>query len=100
MEVPLISRTSDGTSDQGASVESNQSQLLRNAATTARALNDLGIADREFKVVRDPASQRFVIVVLEQSTGAVLDQYPPESVLKMLDQTSASEGRPAQESSG
>jgi uncharacterized FlaG/YvyC family protein len=100
MEVPLIGGTSGSASDQSASVESNQSQLLRNAATTARALNDLGIADREFKVVRDPASQRFVIVVLEQSTGAVLDQYPPESVLKMLNQLSVNDGQQFEESPG
>jgi uncharacterized FlaG/YvyC family protein len=97
MDVPLISRTSNGASDQNSSAETNQSQLLRGAATAARALNDLNIADREFKVVRDPTSQRFVIVVLEQSTGAVLDQYPPESVIKMLNQQSNSGAQLPQE---
>ena len=100
MDVPLIGRASDSAPDQNASAETSQSQLLRGAATAARALNDLNIADREFKVVRDPTSQRFVIVVLEQSTGAVLDQYPPESVVKMLNQQSVSGGRQPQEPPG
>jgi uncharacterized FlaG/YvyC family protein len=98
MDVPLISRAPGGASDQQAPAETNQGQLLRGAAATARALNDLNIADREFKVVRDPASQRFVIVVLEQSTGTVLDQYPPESVIKMLSHLSASQAQQSGES--
>ncbi|MGA2717146.1 MAG: hypothetical protein ABSG41_29035 [Bryobacteraceae bacterium] len=66
---------------------------MRSATASARILNDLNIADREFKVVRDPASQRFVMVVVEQSTGTVLDQYPAEDVLKMLSQLSAGRRR-------
>lgn len=64
------------------------SDSLRNAATAARQLNNLDLADREFSVVRDPASQRFVVRVVERSTGTVLDQFPAESVLRLLTELS------------
>ena len=67
----------------------SQSTNSRDAFSAARQLTNLGIADREYTVVRDPASHRFVVVVLDGKTGDVLDQFPPENILKMLQQLSS-----------
>ena len=66
--------------------------VLQRAVTAVRGLNNLGLSDREFAVTRDPQTHRFVVVVLDRGTGAVLDQFPPEEVLKMLSQLSSSKG--------
>ena len=66
---------------------------LRTAFAAVHRLNNLSISDREFAVVRDPGSNRFVIVVRDKSTGAVLDQFPAEDILKMLSQLSSSEAK-------
>lgn len=69
----------------GASQPSNE----RIAFEAARKLNRLQISGREYSVVRDPRSQRFVVVVLDEKTGTALDQFPPEQILKMLTQLAA-----------
>jgi uncharacterized FlaG/YvyC family protein len=66
-----------------------QKENLSNASAAARQLNNLDIDNREFAVVRDPESNRFVVVVREKSTGTVLDQFPPEDILRMLSQLSS-----------
>ena len=50
----------------------------------ARKLNSLGLFDRQFAVVRDPQTERFVVEVVEKSTGTVLDQFPAENALRLL----------------
>ena len=72
----------DGNTQSGQTENTQAFRLVRQ-------LRDLNIADREFDVVRDPASHRFVVRVVERSTGTVLDQFPPESVLKMISQLQA-----------
>lgn len=79
---PLAGGTSLGTSPSGSANE-------RNAFEAARKLNSLQIAGRQYSVVRDPESQRFVVVVLDDRTGTVLDQFPPEEILRMMAQLSA-----------
>jgi uncharacterized FlaG/YvyC family protein len=88
MEVPPISAADLSSSPTARQSDAAQSVSLRNAFTAARQLNNLDIADREFSVVRDPQSHRFVVVVVERSTGTVLDQFPPENILRMLSQVS------------
>jgi uncharacterized FlaG/YvyC family protein len=86
MEVPSLNRienTGSGTPDQS---EIDRNESLRNALTTVRTLNGFDIADREFSVVRDPQSHKFVIRVIDRATGDVIDQFPPEDILKMLSQ--------------
>jgi len=63
-----------------------QSDIARALHIAARKLNSLGIVDREFAVIRDPDTNRFVVVVRERSSGTVLDQFPAESILRMLEQ--------------
>jgi uncharacterized FlaG/YvyC family protein len=87
MDVSSIGRTESGSTASGQS-DSVQQDRARDAFTAARKLNALNITDREFTVVRDPASQLFKIVVLDGNTGAVLDQMPAEDILQMLAQLS------------
>ena len=68
---------------------SSQASNERIAFEAARKLNSLQISGRQYSVVRDPQSQRFVVVVLDERTGTVLDQFPPEEILKMLTQLAA-----------
>jgi len=90
MEVTSLNRVDSagsGTPDQS---ELDRNEPLRNALTTVRTLNDLNITDREFSVVRDSQSQKFVIRVVDRSTGDVIDQFPPEDILNLLSQFAAS----------
>ncbi len=89
MEVTSLNRVDSagsGTPDQS---ELDRNEPLRNALTTVRTLNDLNISDREFAVLRDPQSQKFVIRVVDRNTGDVIDQFPPEDILNLLSQFSS-----------
>ena len=88
MDVSPIGRTESGSAAGGGQADSVQQERARDAFTAARKLNALNITDRQFTVVRDPASQLFKIVVLDGNTGAVLDQIPAEDILQMLAQLS------------
>ena len=90
MDFSSISRTDASVALTARQSDTVQSESLRNASTAARKLNSLDISDREFATIRDPQSHRFVVVVLERSTGTVLDQFPPEDILKLLSQLSPS----------
>jgi hypothetical protein len=98
MEISPISGSSGAASagQTGTAV----SESLRTALVAASRLNSLSIEQREFSVVRDPGSNRFVIVVRDKSTGTVLDQFPPEDILKMLSQLSPAGAKPTGETQG
>jgi uncharacterized FlaG/YvyC family protein len=83
----------------GASSASS-TDVLQRAVTAVRGLNNLGLSDREFAVTRDPQTHRFVVVVLDRGTGAVLDQFPPEDVLKMLSNLSSQKKNQQGDSNG
>jgi hypothetical protein len=53
---------------------------LRLIQTHLRLLGE-GAATR-FSVVRDPATQRFVVQVLDPESKAVVDQFPAENIVK------------------
>jgi uncharacterized FlaG/YvyC family protein len=86
MDVPPIGATQANNSPTPGQLDTAQADNLRNAVAAARKLNSLNITGREYAVIRDPASQRFVVIVRDGETGTVLDQFPPESILKMLTQ--------------
>jgi uncharacterized FlaG/YvyC family protein len=87
MEISPISG-SGGAAGAGQSGTA-ASESLSTAFAAVSRLNNLSTTDREFAVVRDPGSNRFVIVVRDKTTGTVLDQFPPEDILKMLSQISS-----------
>jgi uncharacterized FlaG/YvyC family protein len=91
MDVSSIGRTEIGSTATGGQSDTVQQDRARDAFTAARKLNALNITDRQFTVVRDPASQLFKINVLDANTGAVLDQIPAEDILQMLAQLSTAD---------
>jgi uncharacterized FlaG/YvyC family protein len=63
---------------------SNQPQgLLQKTTTAVRLLNNATDMNKDFTVARDPETQRFVVLVSDRSTGALIEQLPTEDVLKM-----------------
>ncbi len=42
---------------------------------------------RKLVVVRDAATQRFVVQVLDPGTSTIVDQFPAESILKQMSQS-------------
>ena len=58
--------------------------LLKQVATAVRALNQSGLygQDRELQFARDPGTKTMVIKVVQQQTGEVIEQIPPEEVLR------------------
>jgi len=58
---------------------------VRQIVTAIRGLNksELLGQNRELAFVRDPSTQRPVIQIRDQETGEVIDQIPPETVLRM-----------------
>ena len=86
MEVPPLSSIDSAGSRAYDQSGSDVNEELRNAFATVRNLNARNIPDRKFSVVRDPGSHRFVIQVIDEMTGNVLDQFPPEDILKLLSQ--------------
>jgi uncharacterized FlaG/YvyC family protein len=91
MEVPAISPTNPTGSQLGEQSDPAQIDSLRNAFAALTKLNSVDMADHEFAVVRDLTTQDFVIVIREASTGVVLDQFPPEDILKMLTQLASTD---------
>lgn len=69
-----------------AAVSQARDETLQHAAVAVRFLNSVNDTNREFAVTRDPQTQKFVIVVRDRTTGATIDQFPPEDVLKMVSQ--------------
>lgn len=84
----------------GGATSAMESDVLQRAVTAVRGLNSLGLTDREFAVTRDPQTHRFVVVVLDRGTGTVLDQFPPENVLKMLSQLATQQAAQKGDSNG
>ena len=58
--------------------------LQKQVATAVRALNQSGLygQDRELQFARDPGTKTMVIKVVQQQTGEVIEQIPPEEVLR------------------
>jgi len=66
----------------------SQQSLLQQTTAAVRVLNRISMVDRVFAVARDPDTMRFVVEVRDRGTGMVIDQLPPESVMKIAAQIS------------
>jgi uncharacterized FlaG/YvyC family protein len=58
--------------------------FLKQVSTAVRALNQSGLygQDRELQFARDPGTKTMVIKIVQPQTGEVLEQIPPEEVLR------------------
>ena len=61
--------------------------FLKQVATAVRAINqsELYGQDRELQFARDPSTKTMIIKVVQQATGEVLEQIPPEEVLRAFE---------------
>jgi uncharacterized FlaG/YvyC family protein len=92
MEITPLNRVDSAGSGTPDQAEFDRNESLRNALSSVRTLNSLNIADREFAVVRDPQSNKFVIQVKDRTTGDVVDQFPPEDILVLLSEFAGTRG--------
>ena len=67
-------------------VRNEDSTITRQLATAVTALNKSGLygQDRQLQFSRDPGTKAVVIKIVQPSTGEVIDQIPPETVLEAL----------------
>lgn len=86
MNVTPINRTEGAAQGNQAAEESSQLELRRTVVAGTRMLNDLRITNRNLTVARDPDSHRFIVLLLNRTTGEVIDQFPPENIVKVLSQ--------------
>ena len=65
-------------------VKNQDAAQTRQLVQAVKALNqsELYGQDRELQFARDPQSHMVVIKVVQQTTGEVVDQLPPEAVLR------------------
>ena len=85
MDVSPINGAASATGSAAAS--QSRDETLQKAAVAVRFLNSVSDTDREFSVTRDPQTQKFVVIVRDRSTGTLIDQFPPEDILKMVSQS-------------
>ena len=88
MEIPRFD--SIGTS-AGANIPtlSNENDMAARVVVTAvHEVNksELMGEGRQLTFSRDPQTRRPVIQIIDQSTGAVIDQIPPETLLQLAQQ--------------
>jgi uncharacterized FlaG/YvyC family protein len=65
-------------------VRNDDPAISRQVATAVRAINqsELYGEDRQLQFARDPDTKSMVIQVVRASTGEIIDQIPPETVLE------------------
>ena len=68
-------------------VRNDDPAITRQLATAVRALNQSGLygQDRQLEFSRDPSTKTMVIKIVQPNTGEVLDQIPPETVLRAFE---------------
>ena len=64
----------------------DKTETLVKIAAAVRNLNSLHIHERQFVIMRDPESHKFVVRILDRTTGDTIDQFPSEDVLAMAAQ--------------
>ncbi|HJT87346.1 MAG TPA: flagellar protein FlaG [Bryobacteraceae bacterium] len=86
MEIsPLNSMMVSAASVNATATTGQGPTLLRQVATAVRALNKSQMygQDRELQFARDPGTKALVIKIVQQATGEVVEQIPPEEVLRV-----------------
>ena len=86
MEIGPINRSSSSGAGVAAVADATQRSALRDVSTAVRRLNNLNLGDRAFTVAWNSEGHRYVVLVSDKGTGALLDQIPAENIVKMLSQ--------------
>jgi len=68
-------------------VRNEDPAVTRQLATAVRAINESGLygQDRQLQFSRDPGTKMMVIKIVQPNTGEVIDQIPPETVLRAFE---------------
>jgi uncharacterized FlaG/YvyC family protein len=88
MEIRPVNPVGTSAPVHAATPSFEHDQSVRTLVTAVREVNKAELLGqgRELSFRRDPATRQPVIAILDKSTGDVIDQIPPESVLQLAEQ--------------
>lgn len=88
MEIPPVNSATSGAVVSAPTPTADSDVPSRELVAAVRQINkaELMGEGRELTFTRDPETRQRVIQIIEQSTGEVVDQLPPETVLRLAQQ--------------
>jgi hypothetical protein len=87
MDISRISSVIPGTSAANSQPQAGGADTALSLASAVRRLNNATTGDGVFTVGRDPVTHRFVVSLRDRTTGELIDQFPPETILRMAEET-------------
>jgi len=90
MDIGPLNRVNIGAPVNPAPAAQEDPAMNRQIVTAIRALNESELMgpNRQLTYTRDTKTQQPVIRIVERETGDVLDQLPPEAILRMRQELS------------
>jgi len=87
MDVNALSRVTQGAPASATPVAVDSAAQNRQVVQAVKALNksEMFGSDNGLEFQRDPESKRWVVKVVNRTTGDVVSQIPPEYVLRLAD---------------
>jgi uncharacterized FlaG/YvyC family protein len=87
MDVNALSRVTQGAPTSATPVAVDSAAQNRQVVQAVKALNksEMFGSDNGLEFERDPESKRWVVKVVNRTTGDVVSQIPPEYVLRLAD---------------
>lgn len=88
MEIPRVDSVGASTPVSTPTASNENDVPVRAVIAAVHEMNrsELMGEGRQFLFTRDPSTRRPVIQIIDQSTGDVLDQIPPETLLQLAEQ--------------
>ena len=87
MDISTLHRIEQGLSATAAPIPAEQSPKSREVVQAVKALNQSRMFGEENDLVfqRDPKSRRILIRVVDRKTKEVIEQVPPEYILRLAE---------------
>jgi uncharacterized FlaG/YvyC family protein len=88
MEIPRIESIGTNAAASIPTPSNENDMAVREVVTAVHEVNKSQLMGegRQLTFSRDPQTRRLVIQIIDQSTGAVIDQIPPETLLQLAQQ--------------
>jgi uncharacterized FlaG/YvyC family protein len=88
MEIPRVDSNGTSAAVSAPTPSNDKDTPVREVVTAVHELNrsDLMGEGRQLSFTRDPQTRKPVIQIIDQSSGEVIDQIPPETVLQLAQQ--------------
>ena len=88
MEIPRVDSIGASSAVSTPTPANESDMAVREVVTAVHEVNksELMGEGRQLTFSRDPQTRRPVIQIIDQSTGAVIDQIPPETLLQLAQQ--------------